>query len=654
MNILFGNDLKQVMDSANRGYQIRGFQAINAECLLKSLIEEETTIVKYFEDKEIYIDELDDMLSYIVEEKEMKAFFEDKPKNNFRSKFKRFSRKKDVQNVKSKDKIDDIISSKEELNLKFADGTEVTVIVDDEVLAIFKKSESIANEINEEEIDEEIFTSAMIEVMPKVLSLLFKKLGIRKKEAMQELEYKQVKHSKLVPKKVRTYISVLNDDVNVKEECTISGRDEEVDKLFTILSKHTKRNAILVGEPGVGKTSVIEKLTYLIVSKKAPKQFHNCFIAELSVNALIAGTQYRGQAEEKFRDVIEYIEKTPNLILFIDEVHTILGAGATGEKNGELDFSNALKSILASGKTRIIGATTIEEYERYFQRDGALSRRFEKIEIEEPKMNEVYDMIKVKVDQLSKFHGVRVSREMVDYIILMAYSYRYNLKNPDKSIDLLDRSMVKAKVNNKDEVDKECVLSNFSKEIEIYNSMPDEIKKITAYHEAGHYIVSKYSPYMKNFEVILVSIMPAEDYVGVNVYERKDGIYMNMTRDYFIDNIAKNLAGRIAEQRLTKEFSCGASQDIETATKMAYDYIAYYGLSKKFNNYKALLDENQYNLITEKTVEMINEEIDDIMDEARMRAQLLIDENIDVFNKVVEQLLEKGILSSLDLKEITK
>ena len=457
-----------------------------------------------------------------------------------------------------------------------------------------------------------------------------------------------------IPKSLSGCLSILNDKFSENPNCTILGRDNECKEIWKTMMKKTKRNVLLIGEPGVGKSSVVYKLTYDILNGTCPEMFKDFLILSLNVNNLVSGTIYRGQAEERYKDLIELLEDYENLILFIDEIHMIVGAGSSSSEKNEQDFSNALKPILAGDEAIIIGATTTEEYKKTFGMEGALRRRFRNITIKEPKTTEVYAMLKDSIKQLEEFHGVKISKRMVNAIIFYSSCFNYNTKNPDRTKDLIDLSMVTAKMDGKDHVDRESIMKNFDFNFKKFHNMTPAMINEIAYHETGHFIIQRFSGRLTNKEVVAISIIPATDYLGINVFDPTD-CEPTSDKNFFIDEIASCLAGRISEKLfLGVQNNSGASSDLETATMLAYDMVTKYGMSTKLGENRIYFNDHNYKMQTDEVTNMINGEIKNIIDRATERATNLLNEHKDLVKALAEKLSQKGMLSKIELEEIIK
>ena len=237
----------------------------------------------------------------------------------------------------------------------------------------------------------------------------------------------------------------LTTKANNNEIDPVIGREKEIKKIEEILCRRTKNNPLLLGEPGVGKTAIIEGLALYISEGKVPPKLQNKQIISLDMASAVAGTKYRGEFEERMKKIIAEIENNDNIILFIDEIHTLIGAGGA---EGAIDASNILKPALARGKIKCIGATTTDEYKKHFEKDKALDRRFQIINVEEPSVEETKNILNKLKPLYEEYHHVIISDDIIDKIITLSDKYIYNRFRPDKQIDILDE--VCSKVNIKD------------------------------------------------------------------------------------------------------------------------------------------------------------------------------------------------------------
>ena len=277
--------------------------------------------------------------------------------------------------------------------------------------------------------------AALLDIGEGIAIRIFIGLNLNLEELYDEFTSKifySTKNKKLLIEELGTN---LNDLAKNKKIDPVIGRNNEINKLEEILCRRTKNNPLLIGPPGVGKTAIVEGLANLIEEKNVPNKLLDKQIISLDMASAVAGTKYRGEFEERMKKIIKEIEENDNIILFIDEIHTLIGAGGA---EGAIDASNILKPALARGKIRCIGATTIDEYKKHFEKDKALERRFQTINIEEPTINETKNILYKIKPLYEKYHNVTISDEIIDNIINLTEKYIYNRYRPDKQIDILD------------------------------------------------------------------------------------------------------------------------------------------------------------------------------------------------------------------------
>lgn len=560
---------------------------------------------------------------------------------------------------------DFIIVNEKEENKNVKIKVVEVISIDNDDTTIIKMHESVFDIIvyalelvqTYEEIEEvtlDVLSIAFVQKLPTECVKILRKCDVPIKDFKQEVTVQNIISKQIIPKELCGFLSDMNLEVDITKPCQILGRDDETDKLWDILLKKEKANAVLVGKPGVGKTAIIEKIAYEIVSNSCPKEFENFHVIKLSVNSIISGTQYRGEAEQNFDDLIKYIEENQNIILFIDEIHTVLGAGAC--KEGDIDLANILKPILVRGKSKVIGGTTSDEYEKYFSKDGALKRRFKKIVVEEPEIDKVYPMLKNKIAALQEFHGVKISRKLVDECILYATCFDYETANPDRTLDVIDVAMAKAKRRGVKKVAKKDILATFNMNFKALTEMSEEDIKAICYHEAGHFVVLTFCDNVKDEETLAISIVPADDYLGVNATNTLKYKQVIHTEAYLKESISIYLGGRIGESLLTGEFSIGADGDLEKATLIAKDYISKYGLSKNISHNHILFGENELisSSLSEQSKMTYEKEIDTLISNCYRSAEKIIVEHQELLECISKKLFHNHILSKKELTQIVK
>ena len=261
----------------------------------------------------------------------------------------------------------------------------------------------------------------------------------------------------------------------------VIGRAEQEERLATILSRRTKNNPVLIGEPGVGKTAIVEGLAQRIVAEDVPEQLLDKHIIQLDLAGMIAGTKYRGEFEDRFKRVISEARQQNNVILFIDELHLLVGAGAA---EGTIDAANMLKPALAHGDIRLIGATTLDEYRKHIEKDTALERRFQTIIVNEPNLKDAAAILKGLRDRYEKYHGVKISDEVIETTVRMSDRYISERFMPDKAIDVIDEAAALMSVRLGVKPSK---ARRITKQIKDLNNLMDEAVVDENYEKAALY-----------------------------------------------------------------------------------------------------------------------------------------------------------------------
>jgi ATP-dependent Clp protease ATP-binding subunit ClpC len=321
------------------------------------------------------------------------------------------------------------------------------------VLSILRHKENTASRILEQfDIDYETFRTELEYVIQEheaANSDIYSQ-GPSDQDAPMEDENERMQYTKRGQSKSRTPVldNFGRDVTRLAEEDDLDpiiGRETEIERVSQILSRRKKNNPILIGEPGVGKTAIVEGLALRIIQKKVSRNLFNKRIVMLDLAALVAGTKYRGQFEERMKAIMNELEKNRDVILFIDEVHTIVGAGGA---TGSLDASNIFKPALARGELQVIGASTLDEYRQYIEKDGALDRRFQKVMVDPPSPDETISILKNIKSKYEEYHNVTYAEEAILACVKLSERYITDRFFPDKAIDVLDEVGARVHLKN--------------------------------------------------------------------------------------------------------------------------------------------------------------------------------------------------------------
>jgi len=267
-------------------------------------------------------------------------------------------------------------------------------------------------------------------------------LGGEQKDTVAEGGPSVASHSVRTPT-VDQYARNLNDMALKNKMDPVIGREKEIERLIQILSRRTKNNPVLIGEPGVGKTAIAEGLAQRIVQGAVPRMLLNKKVISLSMASIVAGAKYRGEFEDRLKKIIEEIMEAGDIILFIDEMHTLIGAGAS---EGSIDAANILKPALSRGELQVIGATTLKEYKKYIEKDSALERRFQPIMVGEPAVEDAIKILMGIRDKYEAFHRAQITDDAIEAAVKLSHRYISDRFLPDKAIDLMDEAASKVRL----------------------------------------------------------------------------------------------------------------------------------------------------------------------------------------------------------------
>ena len=315
---------------------------------------------------------------------------------------------------------------------------------------LFSIAESEAKTLKDEYISSEHLLIGIVESNNSVSKLL-NEYGINKQEVYRIMKDIRGTHSASDKNAEDKYDSLNKYGRNLNLEAQkgkidpVIGRDSEIRRVLQVLARRTKNNPLLIGEPGVGKTAIVEGIAQRIVSGDVPDGLKNKTLISLDMGTLVAGTSYRGQFEERLKAIVkEVTDSNGEIFLFIDEIHTLIGAGAT---SGSMDAANILKPALARGELRLIGATTLDEYQKHIEKDAALERRFQQVLIEEPTVEDAISILRGLKEKYEVHHGVKITDQAIVSSVELSNRYITERFLPDKAIDLIDEAAARLRID---------------------------------------------------------------------------------------------------------------------------------------------------------------------------------------------------------------
>lgn len=454
----------------------------------------------------------------------------------------------------------------------------------------------------------------------------------------------------VVPKSFSPYLIDLNPSIAYTNNLNlISGRDKEINRIYTCLLSQNKSKIVLLGDHGVGKSATVQKLMYNVVTlKSCPKELLNLHFLYFDVGLLINGLGLRS-IQLKMRKIYEFLSHYTNLVLYIEDIHLV---------QTHFLISYYFSNLIKLRNVKIIGVTTEKEFEYYFQIDTRARAHIETIFINKPNSEELCRMIRKNVKYLEKSFKIIIDPRLVKYAINISSAFSNELSNPAVVLSILESSLITAKRKHRNKLTKTDINSNFNFNYKLFKKISKEDKKMIAYHEAGHFLVNYYSDNIRNLKTSAITIVPAEDYLGVTTFNYMIEKQLRLDRNYFIDSIACNLAGRVSESIFlgedTAKFSNGAAQDLISATITVREVIMQYGMVDEIGKNMTYFtgDYSDLYLLSEDIKNKVNAKTDELIEQANKRAQEILNAHLNVLKRIAEELLKNEVLDEIDLKQI--
>lgn len=440
------------------------------------------------------------------------------------------------------------------------------------------------------------------------------------------------------------YITDITGKYRNKKCKKLVGRNEEINHIWTYLAGKEKTNVILIGEDGVGKKSICYEIARRIACNECPKEFADFKVYKLEMQKILE-IDSNVKIQMLFNSLNVLFTMNKKIILFIEDLLYT---------RADYDLIMFFNTIIVNNSIKVLGNINVDDFNTYFA-DDKTRRYFNEIEIEEPNIPELLKMVNSKVKKLQEEYDVLIPEKIAKFAVYTSYYLsNSNSSNPESTLDTIKYALVKAKMNGQKELDKKCILDHYDINVKLVNKMTYDEKKVTAYHEVGHYIVHRKANKMKdNVENAFVSILPIGSALGLNAdfYPQEQ---TTCDREYYIDHIAWLLGGRIAEKEYTNVYSSGASSDLANATALAEQVILIFGMSKKTSKNRSYTNGRyiKTELLPEGLKEEINNEINEILNEAYEVAENIIKENLKLVELIVEELLKDEILTGEEIEEI--
>lgn len=451
--------------------------------------------------------------------------------------------------------------------------------------------------------------------------------------------------TKLIPNSLNEYLEDLTQKLVIKPIIPIAKREHELEKVWFYISQKVRNNVFLTGEIDVGKTAIAHEIARQISTNECHKEFYEKRVLLLRPDKLLNIKRDRVY-EKTVRKIMNFlVENRKSIVLYIDNAFFMI--------TDEL-LIMMLYACIKRYNIPMIATINSEYFDRYFLENKSISKYLNEVYVKEPEMKNIKPMIENHLKLFENRYKVKCTEEAIKFGIYTACLSESTSYEPGNVISIFEKAFREARRKGKKEVDKQCILSCYNTYLEDYENTPEKEKRATAYHETGHYIVQIKNSYQKNVKISCVSILPMMWWAGVTIPYVDQKEYAIYSKEYFIDEIAVCLAGRVAERRIIDTNSTGASNDLEQVNAYAKAVVMKWGFSDKDGNRNRSYNYEDYFLMSESKKELIDKEIQELVDAGMKRAEDIINENEGLLKVIAERLMVDEILTGEELEQICK
>lgn len=455
----------------------------------------------------------------------------------------------------------------------------------------------------------------------------------------------ELKATDLVPKSLRGYLEDITQRLANKPIVPIVKREHELEKIWFYISQKRRNNVFITGDMDVGKTAIAHEVARQISTNECPKEFYEKRVILLKPEMLFKIKSDRAYEKTVKRVINFLIENRKKIVLYIDN--------GIYMKTDEL-LIMMLYSCIKKYNIPMIVTVNEENYDRYFAKDPSMAKYLNEIYVMAPEKDEIKPIIEAHLKVFENRYKVKITEDIIKFGIYTASLSESPSAEPGRVINIFEKAFLEARRKKKKYVDRQCILSCYNTYLKEYENTTEVEKRQTAYHETGHYIARIKSKHQRDMKISCVSILPMMWWAGVTMSYHEPKEYAIHSKEYFIDQIAMSLAGRVAERKFTNLDSIGAANDLEHVNYYAKSIVMKWGLSDKEGNINRSYNYEDYFLMPESKKALIDREIQELINAGTKRAEKIINENEGLLKIIAERLITDEILTGEELEQICK